>query len=496
MKYYFFPASVFENKKIAFYFFCALIFVFYPIMTSGFLQNDDIARSLWGYYRWRGDGRVVSDILIKSIVGNGEIVNAGPYFQILAVFLAALSCYSIFLVFNLEKNISSFFSVVLLFCTTNILENISYVYDSYPMFASVLFSVIALYFCIVYEKSFQGCLISALLLFLSLNSYQASVNIFLVYSFMYMSIKSLKGKAIWSDFLKTLITFFVSLVAYKISVLFLYNLGEYAAQHANSNSILETIISARSNFFSYFNEFKVLSLFNSYYLPCVIILFLAPPILIVLHNSSSIFSKLKTFTLYIFAIFSTPGVLLLLNNPIIVPRTLISIGSLLSSCAIFVVVIGGKKTKIFCFFISAFVIVQFSFFSYALGSYQRNLEKSIEQTYPEIVNIVNYKSEEYNNIYVLGQPVMYQVNIPNNRYKVIMEKISYQPINYGNWWGYVAFVKYGFNNKAKYVTQYNYNEVMGFLKTSEKIFYDDKIKMSLFKRGSDLIVCFNRSCGI
>lgn len=453
-----------KNNKFVFITFVCFV-IYYPIISSGFLQNDDLGRSFSGYYNWEGDGRILSDWIMKFFLGSGGVFNISPFFQILAINCMSLTCMVLMSTFGLKKNIFSILAVILTFCTTGYVENISYVYDSFPMFLSIFFSVIAVYL-IKEKQSIISFSFSCGLLFLSLNLYQVALNVYLVFLFCVLSIQSLKGERTLLLFLMYMGSFLCSLICYKVMVLFFYNLAAYASSKAGGIGFSDLYLGWGDTIYKVYSEAEILVSFRTANVWCMgSLLFF--PFGAIFCSKNNIKNKATSVIFLCCCFISVPGVLLLLSSPVIVPRTLVGLGALISACVI--LCIKSTSNRINLVVLNILVVLIFIFFityTYGHGVYQRNLQINTDKIYPEIAELMNKYTVHGDELYVLGEPNMPQSIVYNKKYEKLMQHISYQPLRWSNWWGYIAMKKYGFNDNANFVNGYDYMATCDKIKKS------------------------------
>lgn len=165
----------------------ALLF-YYPILYAGSFYADDIYRisvSNKGFI-WGDLGRFFSEWIAYGYSGNSTtIIDPYPLGLILSILLIGLSGCVISVRFDsiIKSNSNiGFFLGILFVINPFFTENLLYRFDSLGMSLSILFSSLAFYLLANKSKCYcwpVGAIFSVAALFVSLNFYQPSINLFL-----------------------------------------------------------------------------------------------------------------------------------------------------------------------------------------------------------------------------------------------------------------------------------------------------------------------------
>lgn len=131
-----------------------------PIILANRYYNDDLARSLSGATGWRGDGRPLTELLMKVLCGGSRIFDIAPLPLILSAILLA---YTVTLyvrkLFSYEINFLEVFAIALIIMNPFMLENFSYRYDNFSMIVALCVAFIPF---ILPNKIFAGSLMRRL----------------------------------------------------------------------------------------------------------------------------------------------------------------------------------------------------------------------------------------------------------------------------------------------------------------------------------------------
>lgn len=470
---------------------CIIFFLIYlllygSVVFSGFLNNDDVARTFNGYYSWYYDGRIVSDWLIKVVIGNHGVVNVGPLFKLLALACMAASSAVILLVYNIPFGVKGFFCGSLIFCFPTMLENLSYTYDSFPMMFSVLCVILAIYNLLIKNKiSWLACI---MLIFISLNTYQASMNVFLVFWFVMLVVDIANNNEIMPNLIKGGVVLILAFFLYKITILFFYEFNAYSSSKSELVSIFNLSL-IKKNILFFYRELGGFIEYNTCFLMSVLGIFL----LLFFNVLVRKIGWLEKFKIYLYlgcSIFSVMGTLVLLKFPVVAPRTMIAAGACISGAMIVATKISSKNILYAYQFLGFIIVVSFCSLSYTYGTYTHNVQDDILTIYPKIAQAMNHNTNEGEKIFVIGEPYLPQSQIANNKYKKVINKITRQPVMWGSIWGYIAMKQYGFNDKAKYSINHGYAETVPLLKNLMPIIVYDDIRLKLYKFNQNVYFVF------
>lgn len=243
--------SVFwKQHKATFYAFllCYSLF-FITIISAHYLYVDDRHRAFFGYLYWDVDGRYFTYYLINLFTIDGRVLDVWPIPQLLSLVIMALV--TSFIGFKLCMNrLAAVILLLPIFANHFYLENISYVFDSVAMTASVAFSLFAVMLLSTNKsRDLSSFLISSVLIFLSLHAYQISLNVFLVsLSLMssYLLFKEDVRRSLFV-FISGFISACLAFVLYRVSLQLLSG-GDYSNERSSTIEVSQLYPKVFENF--------------------------------------------------------------------------------------------------------------------------------------------------------------------------------------------------------------------------------------------------------
>nr|AEP25482.1 putative glucosyl transferase [Yersinia pseudotuberculosis] len=318
-----------SNKNV-FYVFCSLCFVYViPSLISGFYYNDDMFRSVIGYYGWNGDGRPLSDYVYKFISTKPVLPD---YFPLpIALSLVAYSYISI----RIAKNIFHIQSYAAIFIALSIItnpffaSNLWYRYDSFFMVMSVCMAIAP--FSFNKERTIVW-VVSTFLLLMSLSLYQASIALFIIISSIEMTISFSKNilstKNILLRLLRRFLSFLFSIIIYFKIVMPLTDTGYYFNDfnkiiHPSLDG-LHKLIENYKNAYSYMWEITNSPLL--YPILLAMIIFIVSCVSLFFKSHRRIEFTISMLITMLMSILFSPGVSMFSENPSFMPRVYIGFG--------------------------------------------------------------------------------------------------------------------------------------------------------------------------
>ena len=310
----------------------SLIF-FYPIIYGSGFHEDDISRINKGAYDWDMIGRYFAeDIAQFYSFYSDRIIDITPLNWFVCIFLVAFSSYLLFLKFKKENFIYAMpLSVVFIF-NPFLIENVLFRYDSIGMILALTFVVLA--FSLPRNKVFL--FLSTLCLLISLNFYQAFVNLFLGLigiDILLASLRGEKNKQISICFVQSIIIFLVANTLYLLELKIIGNntasRGELLPLSSDSLSLIFTNL--MNSYQPFFEFWKPWSIFIVALIPIALF---APVKMLLLKRVSMVFWLLLC-SVIIFS--SSLGGLALLSKQFIAARGLAYFPILLMFIAILII---------------------------------------------------------------------------------------------------------------------------------------------------------------
>ncbi len=156
---------------VAFFLCCHL-----RVLTTGYLELDDLGRVQVGYNLWAADGRLLTAGLMALLSFGGRMLDVSPLPQLGAI--ALMGCAGLLLSRAApELGVARAApAAILLFATPFYLQNMTYVFDSLSMTAAV---VLALWSALLAEQRVAA---AATALLAALLFYQPAVDVFLCFA--------------------------------------------------------------------------------------------------------------------------------------------------------------------------------------------------------------------------------------------------------------------------------------------------------------------------
>ncbi len=146
------------------------------VLTTGYLELDDLGRVQVGYNLWAEDGRLLTAALMTLLSFGGRMLDISPLPQLGAIALMGVSGLLLSRAAPGLRASRVAAAAILLFATPFYLQNMTYVFDSLSMTAAVL---LALWAALLGERRAGA---AAALLLAALLFYQPAVNVFLCFT--------------------------------------------------------------------------------------------------------------------------------------------------------------------------------------------------------------------------------------------------------------------------------------------------------------------------
>lgn len=172
-----------------------ILLCYYNVLSTNYYYIDDLGRSLEGYSEWSRNGRPLADLFFYVISFGAPLPDISPLPQILGIALLSLGAYltgKTYLWQSEGVNWLSFILCLPLAISPFYFENMSYKYDAFTMSLSVLCAMLPFVVRINGSVKFLTASIASILL--SLCLYQASLNIYIIYTMLYVLNKFREGK--------------------------------------------------------------------------------------------------------------------------------------------------------------------------------------------------------------------------------------------------------------------------------------------------------------
>lgn len=420
---------------------------FLPILLSHHYYVDDLGRSIKGYSNWSQNGRPIADLIFYIINFGLPLSDISPLPQALAIVTLSYTAYIIANKFTSsdEDNyltrsmISSSFIISPFF-----LENISYKYDSLPMSISMLCAVMP--FTVNWRSWKSMALLCMISVIFTLCIYQASINIYMILSIIcaLYNFKNGHDKKAFQIILISSSSLLISYVIYSNVIAQRYISGSYNIRHSElviSNiHLMKNIILNNINMF-----FKIISsAFTAsfiYLMSCLLILSSFGFIKLYLASGSATkitFILRRTFILIspILVLFFIVGPMLLLKDPVLSPRVLMSFGMVIVFFSLVASWFLSSQSTILALIMSILFLYAVGL-SYSYANSLNNQEKYENAIITLIISDVNNnKLASEDKLAFLGKmPISPEGRLAIKKYPVIQYLI--QPTINNQWiWGH------------------------------------------------------------
>lgn len=312
---------------------CALYAM--PLFFFGGYYIDDLIRSLNGNTDWLANGRPLAELFMSVLFFGNKMIDISPIPQFISLLVVGITITLLSARYFKDRYLVGVLVFLPLWVSPFFLQNISYKYDAALMALSVFFAVIS--FCYEDKKTSRVFVYAVISSFLSLNLYQPSINLFLIFIVIDFIYNSSKGK--YDESMQRALTysmaFILSNIIYVIVIPRLFVQGEYSTVHSQidlSGTMLSTI---KYNFLSFYHIIKT-SLPKSFFLaltPAILISITAMINIFIVENKKPLLKKTLITLLAAIALLASivavVGPMILLKTPTLAPRTLVGFSALL-----------------------------------------------------------------------------------------------------------------------------------------------------------------------
>ncbi|NBF28247.1 hypothetical protein GV751_01230 [Enterobacter hormaechei] len=320
-----------KNERIAFYVLLAVSFIYVlPIITVNSYYSDDYMRAADGFFGLSGLGRPLADYFFKILSFNShQSIDTAPFTQIISV--AALSLSVVYLAKSVSTTPSKvdYFVLSALIFNPFYIQNLLYRFDSITMSIGVLCAALAVY--TASKKTIPYAIISILLIMCSLSLYQPCGGIF-ASAVVILLVKRLIGGNIENPVKEILIygaIFVLSYILYMAIIVPAYS----------SDPTRSSLIPFDSNFFPRIvHNVEVLTKKVASFSPWEgLSSILAMVVVYGLLMANVTIKSNRRLTTFIITLISLPvaylligGVIIIINESIFFPRTLVCFGLFVS----------------------------------------------------------------------------------------------------------------------------------------------------------------------
>jgi hypothetical protein len=205
-----------------------------PILVANRPFVDDWVRLTDGHLWWSGAGRPLTDLLMNLADLGAPLADAFPLFQLLAIVVLATMTALVAARFRLTGIWAASMITLSLGANPFFLANLSFRFDAFPMALSIALAILPIVIVQADQSPMRWDIgFGSVCLILSLTCYQASLGVFLVFTFLECvlgTLGSLALRAVAINFLARAITVGIALAVYK--VIATVTIGGYGYEHS------------------------------------------------------------------------------------------------------------------------------------------------------------------------------------------------------------------------------------------------------------------------
>jgi hypothetical protein len=206
-----------------------------PIILANRPSADDWVRLTDGHLWWSGAGRPLTDLVMNLADLGAPLADAFPLFQLLAIAVLATMTALVAARFRLIGIWAASMITLSLGANPFFLANLSFRFDAFPMALSIALAILPI---VIVQKEDESLVpwdvgFGSVCLILSLACYQASLGVFLVFTFLECvlgTLRSLALRAVAVNLLARAITVAIALAVYK--VIATVTIGGYGYEHS------------------------------------------------------------------------------------------------------------------------------------------------------------------------------------------------------------------------------------------------------------------------
>lgn len=315
--------------------------VLYPILRADRSYNDDLKRSLFGRTGWDSNGRFLTTFVMKlTQCYDHALVDISPLTQFAAIAILAWVGMQLARRYAIRSPWMAALAAFPLGAQPFFLENLSYKFDALSMGMAMLLAMLSI---TTLGNTRRAWWLGVLSIFASLNFYQAAVNALLIFALADLLLAQLDGKRpreVVAQFSLQLLQIGVAMLIYQLTVGI--HISNWVKQHAQIIHRLRDLPWVKTNVIHFYTFIS--GSFNAhwwmYFGPVLILLGLIPVAIGIRYAiqsrpsqsaGASVVLLAASLLLPLVALAFVLGPMLLLVNPLIMPRELMGIGALLSA---------------------------------------------------------------------------------------------------------------------------------------------------------------------
>ncbi len=358
--------------------------ILFPILRADRYYNDDMKRSLFGRTGWDSNGRPLTTFLMKLLqCYDHALVDISPLAQIGGALILALTGVLLARRYELKPWWLAALLVFPLGAQPFFLENLSYKFDALSMCLAMLLALVP---TLSLRRDRRTWWLGVLALFASLNFYQPAINlclVFIVTDVVFAQIANRPPREIVRDFSRKVLQIGVAMILYELIVgIHINGWVKRKSQMISSVHDLHLIGANFTRFYAFVRDS-----FNQqwwiYFGPLLVLAALIAVIMGIRYavrgqpdksRFVSVVFFLAALLMPLVLLAAALGPMLLLTDPLIVPRVLLGVGGILCA-ALLVIHAAMRETKRMAWLPAAFaamlaigMIVVASAYGNALGA--------------------------------------------------------------------------------------------------------------------------------
>jgi len=320
------------------------LLILYPILRADRYCNDDLIRALLGNYGWNNNGRPLATLVMRVLESNSQrIVDISPLPQIAAIALLAWIGVLIARRFAIRSPALAVMLALPLGAQPFFLENLAYKFDSVCMALALLLAVLSI---LANARGARAWWLGTLALLASLTLYQPALNAFLVFAILEAAVSHFERTPVRGIALRLgmrAVQVLVALLVYRW--VFAASLQDWVKQHSATVDVFRDgalIVQNASAFLRFIADAfttRALALHGP-----VLLIVLALPLAMSLRcaltdgRAGRAWRAIQRLgiglLLLCMALLGVVGPMLLLADPVMMPRVLPGFGALLAAALI------------------------------------------------------------------------------------------------------------------------------------------------------------------
>lgn len=421
----------------------ALAIYIYPIISNDFYYIDDLGRVIQGLPTWRGNGRPFAEYLFQFLTGNFA-VDIHPLPLILGCSSIIYAGWKYYKLFFYKSPYVAAAALMAVLANPFLLENLSYRYESMMMCISL--SLASLSAIQLYKANLWRFLASIILLFFMFCFYQASISVFLVFMVAVQAHRIIQKDSAhntvknYTPIIFSIASILISFSLYKLIYGDLTQLNEYDRIHSQVISFTsEGLHTFQLNVEKYYSLINLLfnghnGTFYEIFILCGFIssIFIAYGMIKDKRYVDSVFILFTPFL----AIALSITALCILQNAIVVPRTLLGISGTLFF--FFYIIFIGFKSKI-CLTIFFPVLITSTTICYAYSNTLKSQQEQEQEIISQVAKVITERKISSNHLAIIGrEPISNKGRKAIETFPII-DSLVPRVINNRWIWGYTLF---------------------------------------------------------